>query len=116
MALVTYIFVTLAVWLSLACTSLQYSTYPFVNLKVETKNGMDLFLFLQPFICNEMNINGVHPVYTGIGHCVELIVEQEMPSTFAAFRMSGLAVSHVRMYSISSHLMKLVLLGNCTLD
>ncbi|CAF1577401.1 unnamed protein product [Adineta ricciae] len=52
-------------------------------------------LFNTPFICNEMNINGLHPVYTGIGHCVEFIVEQEMPPTFAAFRMSGLAVSHV---------------------
>lgn len=42
-----------------------------------------------------MNINGLHPVYTGTGHCVELIVEQEMPTVFAAFRMSGLAISHV---------------------
>ena len=43
-----------------------------------------------------MNINGLHPVYAGTGHCVELIVEQEMPTVFAAFRMSGLAISHVK--------------------
>jgi hypothetical protein len=42
-----------------------------------------------------MSINGLHPVYAGAGHCVELIVEQEMPPVFAAFRMSGLAISHV---------------------
>lgn len=63
-----------------------------------------------------MNINGLHPVYAGIGHCVELIVEQEMPSTFAAFRMSGLAISHVRKRPAKSNLIKSILLGNCTLD
>ena len=42
-----------------------------------------------------MNIHGLHPVYAGTGHCVELIVEQEMPTVFAAFRMSGLTISHV---------------------
>ncbi|CAF1415924.1 unnamed protein product [Adineta steineri] len=52
-------------------------------------------LFNTPFISNEMNINGLHPVYAGIGHCVELIVEQEMAPIFAAFRMSGLAISHM---------------------
>jgi hypothetical protein len=45
-----------------------------------------------------MNINGLHPVYAGTGHCVELIVEQEMPPVFAAFRMSGLAISHVNQF------------------
>ncbi|UJR27576.1 hypothetical protein I4U23_008857 [Adineta vaga] len=52
-------------------------------------------LFNTPFVSNEMNINGLHPVYAGIGHCVELIVEQEMAPIFAAFRMSGLAISHM---------------------
>ena len=47
-----------------------------------------------------MNINGLHPVYAGTGHCVELIIEQEMPPVFAAFRMSGLAISHVNFSSI----------------
>ena len=42
-----------------------------------------------------MNMYGLHPVYVGAGHCVELIVEQEMPTVFAAFRMSGFAISHV---------------------
>ena len=42
-----------------------------------------------------MSINGIHPVYAGAGHCVELIVEQEMAPVFAAFRMSGLAISQV---------------------
>ena len=50
-----------------------------------------------------MNINGLHPVYVSTGHCVELIVEQEMPPVFAAFRMSGLAISHVNLSSKSSH-------------
>jgi hypothetical protein len=45
-----------------------------------------------------MNINGLHPVYAGTGHCVELIVEQEMAPVFAAFRMSGLAISHVNQF------------------
>jgi hypothetical protein len=43
-----------------------------------------------------MNINGLHPIYAGASHCVELIVEQEMPPVFAACRMSGLAISHVK--------------------
>ncbi|CAF1205961.1 unnamed protein product [Rotaria sordida] len=52
-------------------------------------------LFNTPFVSNEMNINGLHPVYVGSGHCVELIVEQEMAPIFAAFRMSGFAISHM---------------------
>jgi len=47
-----------------------------------------------------MSINGLHPVYVGVGHCVELIVEQEMAPVFAAFRMSGLAISHVNQFVI----------------
>ncbi len=43
-----------------------------------------------------MSANGLHPVYAGTGHCVELIVEQEMAPVFAAFRMSGVVISHVR--------------------
>ncbi|CAF3793816.1 unnamed protein product [Rotaria sp. Silwood1] len=52
-------------------------------------------LFNTPFVSNEMSINGLHPVYVGSGHCVELIVEQEMAPVFAAFRMSGFAISHM---------------------
>ncbi|CAF3844229.1 unnamed protein product, partial [Rotaria magnacalcarata] len=52
-------------------------------------------LFNTPFVSTEMNLYGLHPVYVGAGHCVELIVEQEMPPVFAAFRMSGFAISHM---------------------
>ncbi|CAF3059373.1 unnamed protein product [Rotaria sp. Silwood2] len=52
-------------------------------------------LFNTQFVSNEMSINGLHPVYVGSGHCVELIVEQEMAPVFAAFRMSGFAISHM---------------------
>jgi Broad-minded protein len=56
-----------------------------------------------------MNINGLHPVYVGTGHCVELIVEQEMPPVFAAFRMSGLAISHVNLSSNFSNAQRFAL-------
>ncbi|CAM4756822.1 unnamed protein product [Rotaria magnacalcarata] len=52
-------------------------------------------LFNTPFVSTEMNLYGLHPVYVAAGHCVELIVEQEMPPVFAAFRMSGFAISHM---------------------
>jgi len=52
-------------------------------------------LFNTPFISTEMSSHGLHPVYAGTGHCVELIVEQEMPVVFAAFRMSGITISHM---------------------
>ena len=57
---------------------------------------MDFLSYFQPFISTEMSSHGLHPVYAGTGHCVELIVEQEMPVVFAAFRMSGITISHVR--------------------
>ena len=65
-----------------------------------------------------MNINGLHPVYAGTGHCVELIIEQEMPPIFAAFRMSGLAISHVKnLFFLSFDLIFFfLLLDGCALD
>lgn len=48
-----------------------------------------------------MSSHGLHPVYAGTGHCVELIVEQEMPTVFAAFRMSGFTISHVSVSPLS---------------
>jgi len=65
-----------------------------------------------------MYINGLHPVYAGIGHCVELIIEQEMAPIFAAFRMSGLAISHVSwlIISFSKTNYPYISIDGCTLD
>ncbi len=63
-----------------------------------------------------MNINGLHPVYAGTGHCVELIVEQEMPPVFAAFRMSGLAISHVNQFVFFFNKYISIFLDGDTLD
>ncbi|CAF0792179.1 unnamed protein product [Didymodactylos carnosus] len=52
-------------------------------------------LYNSPFISADMVQYTIHPIYAGTTHAVELIIENEMSQVFFAFRMSGLAPSHI---------------------